>query len=657
MVRLVYNDQSGRECFVEMNAQNSVLMIGRNPDCGIQTNNASVSRVHAMLTFKDGKLFVQDPPNGRPTNGTKIDGMRLQPGEVLELFAKSKLVCGNFEIQVVSDGSGASVAQMGVPVTGQTPYGQPMDHAKNGMNKASQGGMRDPRYGTQQAGSYGQGGYPQQQGYPQQGNANAQNMPNAKGQGMSAQANAGYDNNPPMPKRQGYEASQNMQRQSFDAQRAQYDAPSSPRSSAGKYEGRNPRMGRMAGPQAFHPSAPSANTASSNMGNVSQGSSSQFASVPSQDASENMRELEEARASKAALEDELKKVKDELEACKRELADFAQQREVNDMANSGYKDTIEKLKGQLDHQIKQNSSCKAELAEMQEQNANLQVELESLRDSLESRGIESSNAETTIANLKVQLSSKSRQLNEIMKELTKAQADAQEERANAQRLEDNVHELNASLDDFQNRCRDMKKVIDSHENRVEDLRVMIEEKDAEIKKVNDMLKRGANADVSKLMQEASQARDQLNKKIAELNDAGKELEEAGKEIESLRAQLSEALAASASMPVASSSVDSEMLDHLRDVSRNIGDTVGQWRSEFQNLESSITSLQQVFVPYVRLDVNALTGQDKVRVENMLKKYDPRAIFEEIGNALDVCQNCLSEIKGQTRELRDVLSSD
>ena len=91
MVRLVYNDQTGRECFVEMNAQNSVLMIGRNPDCGIQTNNSSVSRVHAMLTFKDGKLFVQDPPNGRPTNGTKIDGMRLQPGEVLELFSTSKL--------------------------------------------------------------------------------------------------------------------------------------------------------------------------------------------------------------------------------------------------------------------------------------------------------------------------------------------------------------------------------------------------------------------------------------------------------------------------------------------------------------------------------------------------------------------------------------
>jgi chromosome condensin MukBEF complex kleisin-like MukF subunit len=42
---------------------------------------------------------------------------------------------------------------------------------------------------------------------------------------------------------------------------------------------------------------------------------------------------------------------------------------------------------------------------------------------------------------------------------------------------------------------------------------------------------------------------------------------------------------------------------------------------------------------------------------MLKEYNPREIFEDIGTALDACQNCLSELKGHTRELRDALESD
>lgn len=637
MVRLVYNDQSGRERFVEMNAQNSVLMIGRNPDCGIQTNNSSVSRVHAMLTFKDGKLFVQDPPNGRPTNGTKIDGMRLQPGEVLELFSKSKLVCGNFEIQIVSDGDGdASVASMGGQQQNLSPYAQSHD-AKGGQ-------MRDPRYNPAQGGNYGQQAYP-----PNQGGFSPQTTVN-----MPSSISPVYDGNQQRPGydaaqggaqgRGGYDANQGAQRQSFDTQRAQYDAVApSPRSTAGKFDGRNTRMTRMQ--QPYHAGGGSVQP----QGGTSQPISAQYSAVQSGDSSDMARELEETRAAKAALEEELKKVREELESNKRELSDSAQQREMNDLASAGLKEMIEKLKDQLEHQKKLVSSTKADLADAQEQNTNLQIELDTLKDSLESKGIASSNAETTISNLKVQLNTKSRQLSETLKELTKAQADVQEERENAERLEDNVHELNATLEDFQNRNRDMKKVIEMHENKVEDLRAQLEARGLEVKQLQDALKRGGSADVAKLMNDATQAREQLNRKTNELSDAQKE-------IASLKEQLATAASSSASS-VPESSADPELMNHLRDVSQSISDSVGQWRSEFQNLEGSIGSLQRVFVPYVRLDVNALTGQDKVRIENMLKEYNPREIFEDIGTALDACQNCLSELKGHTRELRDALESD
>lgn len=636
MVRLVYNDQSGRERFVEMNAQNSVLMIGRNPDCGIQTNNSSVSRVHAMLTFKDGKLFVQDPPNGRPTNGTKIDGMRLQPGEVLELFSGSKLVCGNFEIQIVSDGGGdASVASMGGQVN-QSPYAQPHD------NMGGQGGMRDARYNPTQGGNYNQ------QNYGGQGGFNAQSTVSMP----PSSINSVYDNNNQVQQRSGYDGgqgrggydnNQGSQRQTFDAQRSQYDvAAPAPRSKPERYDGRNGRVNRMP-QQQYHQTTSAVQT----QGGSSQPLSSQYGAVQGGD-SDLARELEETRAAKAALEEELKKTREELESNKRELSDSAQQREMNDLASAGLKEMIEKLKDQLEHQKKLVASTKSELADAQEQNTNLQIELDTLKDSLESKGIASSNAETTIANLKVQLNTKSRQLNETLKELTKAQADVQEERNNAERLEDNVHELNATLEDFQNRNRDMKKVIEMHENKVEDLRAQLEARGLEVKQLQDALKRGGSADVAKLMNDVTQVREQLNRKTNELNDANKE-------IASLKDQLEKAQ----SMPLNSSnsSADPELMDHLRDVSQNISDSVGQWRFEFQNLESSIGSLQRVFVPYVRLDVSALTGQDKVRVENMLKDYDPRAIFDEIGNALDACQNYMSELKGHTRELRDALESD
>ncbi len=151
MVKLVYNDQSGWEHSVELGAQNPMVMIGRNADCGIQTTNASVSRVHAMVTWQDGKLFVQDPPKSRPTNGTKVDGMRLQPGEILEMFVGSELLCGNFAIHVVSDGGGGDnvqhMGEQGMMSPGAQPgqYAQPYTQQRGGYSPQNMAPQAMPR--------------------------------------------------------------------------------------------------------------------------------------------------------------------------------------------------------------------------------------------------------------------------------------------------------------------------------------------------------------------------------------------------------------------------------------------------------------------------------------------------------------------------------
>ena len=98
-VNLVYIE-SGEKKSVLVNAGNPTVMIGRNPECTIKTTDGSVSRFHAVAVWYKGRVFVHDPPNGHPTNGTKVDGISLNPGQMLELFPGCTLVCGAFAIRV-----------------------------------------------------------------------------------------------------------------------------------------------------------------------------------------------------------------------------------------------------------------------------------------------------------------------------------------------------------------------------------------------------------------------------------------------------------------------------------------------------------------------------------------------------------------------------
>ena len=63
------------------------LVIGRHPSCDVVVADATVSRRHARLTFRDGGWIVKDldSTNGTRLNGQYVGRCRLRPGDQLAL--------------------------------------------------------------------------------------------------------------------------------------------------------------------------------------------------------------------------------------------------------------------------------------------------------------------------------------------------------------------------------------------------------------------------------------------------------------------------------------------------------------------------------------------------------------------------------------------
>ena len=90
-------DTAGREYIV----REGVNRLGRMGD--VQIEDPRVSRQHAELR-KDGQAFsIQDLGS---TNGTFVEGVRLQPGEVRELMPGQTLSLGGFEAKLCLPGEG-----------------------------------------------------------------------------------------------------------------------------------------------------------------------------------------------------------------------------------------------------------------------------------------------------------------------------------------------------------------------------------------------------------------------------------------------------------------------------------------------------------------------------------------------------------------------
>lgn len=63
------------------------LIIGRHPDCDLVLHDATVSRYHARLVYRDGAWVIQDleSRNGTVLNGHAVKRALLRPGDRLDL--------------------------------------------------------------------------------------------------------------------------------------------------------------------------------------------------------------------------------------------------------------------------------------------------------------------------------------------------------------------------------------------------------------------------------------------------------------------------------------------------------------------------------------------------------------------------------------------
>jgi len=63
------------------------LVIGRDPNCDLVLADDTVSRTHALLTFRDGAWIIRDleSTNGTRLNGQYVGRCRLAPGDQLAL--------------------------------------------------------------------------------------------------------------------------------------------------------------------------------------------------------------------------------------------------------------------------------------------------------------------------------------------------------------------------------------------------------------------------------------------------------------------------------------------------------------------------------------------------------------------------------------------
>jgi hypothetical protein len=70
------------------------LLVGRHPECDIVLEDLSVSRRHALLSFRDGSWILRDlaSTNGTSLNGEPVMRCRLLPGDRLLLGDEALLV-------------------------------------------------------------------------------------------------------------------------------------------------------------------------------------------------------------------------------------------------------------------------------------------------------------------------------------------------------------------------------------------------------------------------------------------------------------------------------------------------------------------------------------------------------------------------------------
>ena len=87
--------QNGEQ-FYQNVFKNDSLVIGRDENCDLNIQSASVSRRHFRLDVEDDKIFISDLGS---SNGTSVDGIQIS--EKVQISSRSIIKAGRITIQIV----------------------------------------------------------------------------------------------------------------------------------------------------------------------------------------------------------------------------------------------------------------------------------------------------------------------------------------------------------------------------------------------------------------------------------------------------------------------------------------------------------------------------------------------------------------------------
>ncbi len=96
-----------------------ITTVGRSHDNDICLSEMGVSRNHAKLLNKDGKIFIVDVSSFQ---GVFIDGQKIEPGVEVEIRKGNSFVVGNSVLSLQKEASGEYLAQAYPTETEKTPF-------------------------------------------------------------------------------------------------------------------------------------------------------------------------------------------------------------------------------------------------------------------------------------------------------------------------------------------------------------------------------------------------------------------------------------------------------------------------------------------------------------------------------------------------------
>jgi len=600
VARLIFQDQNGRERAVDIGPQRNVVTIGRNADCIIQTNNASVSREHAVVMFQNGAYMVQDPPPGPPTNGTYINGQRLRPGEVGRLSQGDELRCGNFSIRLEAGGeSGAGY--------------EPPSSARS--QPSAQPGQR-PQYAQQQMPA---------------------DAPSRDEFEALKRENIGLKT---VEQRQREQIEQ-LQNEILDRERSLADMERRTQHHDNVVEGLNDKIAKLREQlelqkeqlRDLRDQLKRRNDENEDlqfklqrleeaMNSSTDATANQEATIADLQVQINQRdrkiedlqrELDLAQFALTTEKDNVERLEMTLEQVNDQTSGFERYRQDMEKVVEQHESTIVDLRRAIDERDREINRLHGELEAASADGAHAHSELRQRVQKLE-KAVQTRDED--IAALEDQLRAAERRAG---KSLGGPDEDVEAMRREIEELKDELEVARAASGQGGGR-RDLVQQINQLKRENRDLRMQVDDGGG-----------GGGGGAGD---------DALRRKIVELEN---ELEETRDRLRTVQR---------------SGSSDGELSEELRkrakEVYQAINDVVSQWRDDMQSMELYVEDLHRLVEAFQRIDMSSLNTVDRVRLEGVIEEIDPKITFEEIESVIDKNQTAAGSIKSSLRDLREVV---